>query len=166
MQFISNFYAIYFQFLCNLFSNFYATYLQFLCNLAVKKYVLWKVNFDGTLKKANRVCSLTLSLCCAILVLLSFNSVHTDCCTSKAFSTKYQKRKRKREIQLFPMLWYLISYQKNTRISSFFQFDKIPSFTSCITLFLTIFFRWVCIDVEEGQKSNGSWELIDENKWQ
>ena len=124
MQFNSNFYAIYFQFLCNLFSNFYATYLQFLCNLAVKKYVLWKVNFDGTLKKANRVCSLTLSLCCAILVLLSFNSVHTDCCTSKAFSTKYQKRKRKREIQLFPMLWYLITYQKNTRISSFFQFDK------------------------------------------
>ena len=112
MQFNSNFYAIYFQFLCNLFSNFYATYLQFLCNLAVKKYVLWKVNFDGTLKKANRVCSLTLSLCCAILVLLSFNSVHTDCCTSKAFSTKYQKRKRKREIQLFPMLWYLITYQK------------------------------------------------------
>ena len=113
MQFNSNFYAIYFQFLCNLFSNFYATYLQFLCNLAVKKYVLWKVNFDGTLKKANRVCSLTLSLCCAILVLLSFNSVHTDCCTSKAFSTKYQKRKRKREIQLFPTLWYLITYQKN-----------------------------------------------------
>ena len=31
--------------------------------LVVKKYVLWKVNFDGTLKKANRVCSLTLSLC-------------------------------------------------------------------------------------------------------
>ena len=64
MQFISNSYAIYFQFLCNLVSNFYATYLQFLYNSLVKKYVLSKVNFDGTLKKANRVCSLTLSLCC------------------------------------------------------------------------------------------------------
>ena len=124
-----NFHAIYFQFLCNLFSNFYATYLQFLCNLAVKKYVLWKVNFDGTLKKANRVCSLTLSLCCAILVLLSFNSVHTDCCTSKAFSTKYQKRKRKREIQLFPMLWYLIPYQKKIR-----QYLLFSSLTKKINL--------------------------------
>ena len=112
MQFIFNFYAIYFRFLGKKISNFYATYLQFLYNSLVKKYVLSKVNFDGTLKKANCVCSLTLSLCCAILVLLSFNSVHTDCCTSKAFSTKYQKRKRKREIQLFPMLWYLIIYQK------------------------------------------------------
>lgn len=124
MQFIFNFYAIYFRFLCKFFSNFYATYLQFLYNSVVKKYVLWKVNFDGTLKKANRVCSLTLSLCCAILVLLSFNSVHTDCCTSKAFSTKYQKRKRKREIQLFPMLWYLIIYFNKYENVFFFQLDK------------------------------------------
>ena len=124
MQFIFNFYAIYFRFLCKFFSNFYATYLQFLYNSLVKKYVLSKVNFDGTLKKANCVCSLTLSLCCAILVLLSFNSVHTDCCTSKAFSTKYQKRKRKREIQLFPMLWYLIAHSKKYANFFFFQLDK------------------------------------------
>ena len=106
MQFIFNLFSIYFLFLCN--------------SLVTDKMCTLNVNFDGTLKKANRVCSLTLFLCCAILVLLSFNSVHTDCCTMKAFSTKYQKRKRKREIQLFFYGNYLGILKKRNFFS--FQF--------------------------------------------
>ena len=109
MQFISNFCAIFSQFLCNVFPISLQFLFQLLCNLPTisMQFISEKIctHFESQLwwdtEESKSRCSLTLSLCCAILVLLSFNSVHTDCCTSKAFSTKYQKRKRKREIQLF-----------------------------------------------------------------
>ena len=149
MRFISNFYAIFFQFLCNVFSIYFQFIFQLLCNFMQfinEKYVhTLKVNFDGTLKKANRV---ALSLCLsAARSLFYFHSIR---CTQTAALRKLSLQSTKNEsgsgkfnsffmviTQVFKKIREFLS-QFDEKSSKLLKDSRLPHLLRRLTLILTL----------------------------